>query len=156
MNTGIVQNHKGFFFDRKRQNIQLLENKLTVNAFKTGSPMTLVLASDQAKTIDSMTLFNPDTDLFIVKLPTIRHVAFRTHARLITVEKVNMALPTEFFQLCQLRKLVLDQCRTRLLAREFSYAFVASAKPFKKRRKVWRDIFLPLAASNSALAVCIR
>ena len=140
----------------KRKILEILQYELSIYTLFCCAPIAFALSINHSKTINAMSLFRQNANLFIRKLPAVWYVTLATHMRFIPIENINFpfyAKFLKFFKSFYLKGIVFWQWFTFTSE---SYSFISSAKLFKKARNVFRHTVLPLCDSHSALAVCMR
>lgn len=80
-----------------RQSFQLLHDKLSVDGLAARRPMALIVATDQAPTIDFIPFLSQYTNPFTRKLPAVRNVAFTANLAFVAIEQINFSVSSQGF-----------------------------------------------------------
>lgn len=131
-----VKDDKRLFADLKGELLQLLADKTSVDVLLGCSPMALVVAAYQAKTVDLVPFFRRDADFFAGELPAVRNVPFRANMAFISVKKVYQPCFGQFFEFSEAVYFEPVEFGVGLSLATAPDSLVFSAKAFKKRRKV--------------------
>jgi hypothetical protein len=132
MNARTIQYQASRFINQKGKPFELLNDESRINALRSGGPVTLIGATNEAKAIQARSFASGNEDVFARKLPAVGHLTLLAHMALIAVEKVNEPVLRQVFQFMEGFEFVGVPLRAGLFSPSSSYAFVSSAKLFKR------------------------
>ena len=153
MNGGVVEYNKCRLDNLLGKIIKIICQQLSSNGFGSVKSVIYAVWRHHSEDVEPLFLLSRNKNIFIIKLPTIRHVSGSAYMTLVSESEVNKSFFPEFYKFLQLKRFKIYQLRRGNSPWTYSYTFISCANNSKKRLNVVSLTFRLESSSHFALAV---